>query len=57
MPVLILLGIGALCGIVSLVDQQKPSQKYDINLSEQQKTKRVFANNQKRIDKIMRKYR
>lgn len=28
MPVLILLGIGTLCGIVALVDQQKPSQKY-----------------------------
>ncbi len=57
MPVLILLGIGAVCGITALVSKHKPSQKYDINMSEQEKTKRVFENNQKRIDKIMRKYR
>lgn len=57
MPVLILLGIGAVCGITTLVNKHKPSQKYDINMSEQEKTKRVFENNNKRIDKIMRKYR
>ena len=57
MPVLILLGIGAVCGVTALVSKHKPSQKYDINMSEQEKTKRVFENNQKRIDKIMRKYR
>ncbi|MBQ8215538.1 MAG: hypothetical protein IJZ33_04700 [Clostridia bacterium] len=57
MPVLILLGIGTVCGITALVSKHKPSQKYDINMSEQEKTKRVFENNQKRIDKIMRKYR
>ena len=57
MPVLILLGIGAVCGITALVSKHKPSQKYDINMSEQEKTKRVFENNNKRIDKIMRKYR
>lgn len=57
MPVLILLGIGAVCGVTTLVSKHKPSQKYDINMSEQEKTKRVLENNQKRIDKIMRKYR
>ena len=57
MPVLILLGIGAVCGVTALVSKHKPSQKYDINMSEQEKTKRVFENNNKRIDKIMRKYR
>lgn len=57
MPVLILLGIGAVCEITALVSKHKPLQKYDINMSEQEKTKRVFENNQKRIDKIMRKYR
>lgn len=57
MPILILLGIGAVCGVTALVSKHKPSQKYDINMSEQEKTNRVLENNQKRIDKIMRKYR
>lgn len=56
MPVLILLGIGVVCGIVGVVHKHK-SSKYNPNMSEKEKTQWVFDQNQKRIDKIMRKYR
>lgn len=56
MPLLILLGIGAIYGIGGLVDRCKPS-KYNPNMTEKEKTQWVFDQNQKRIDKIMRKYR
>lgn len=56
MPVLILLGIGVVCGVVGVVHKRKPS-KYNPNMSEKEKTQWVFDQNQKRIDKIMRKYR
>ncbi len=57
MPVLILLCIGAIYGGVALKEKLMPSKKYDINMSEKEKSEMIFANNQKRIDKIMRKYR
>ena len=56
MPVLILLGIGAVCGAVGLVNKHKPS-KYNPNMTEKERTQFVIDQNQKRIDKIMRKYR
>ena len=56
MPVLILLGIGTVLGIVG-VASRKSSSKYNPNMSEKEKTQLVFDQNQKRIDKIMRKYR
>jgi len=56
MPVLILLGIGAILGIVG-VASRKSSSKYNPNMTEKEKTQLVFDQNQKRIDKIMRKYR
>ena len=56
MPVLILLVIGAILGISGLVDRHKPS-KYNPNMTEKERTQWVFDQNQKRIDKIMRKYR
>lgn len=55
MPVLILLGIGAIYGIAGLVNRYTPP-KPPANSSEE-RTRQVIANNQKRIDKIMRKYR
>ena len=55
MPVLILLGIGAIYGIAGLVDRYTPP-KPPASTSEE-RTRQVSANNQKRIDKIMRKYR
>lgn len=55
MPVLILLGIGAIYGIAGLVDRYTPP-KPPANSSEE-RIRQVIANNQKRIDKIMRKYR
>ena len=58
MPLLILLGIGAIYGAASFVDRNtKSSKKYDINISDEEKLRRVFEANNKRIDKIMRKYR
>lgn len=56
MPVLILLGIGAVCGVVGVVNKYKPS-KYNPNMTEKERTQYVIDQNQKRIDKIMRKYR
>lgn len=56
MPVLILLGIGAIFGIAGLVNRHKPS-KYNPNMTEKERTQWVMEQNQKRIDKIMRKYR
>lgn len=56
MPVLILLGIGAVCGVIGLVSKHKPS-KYNPNMTEKERTQWVIDQNQKRIDKIMRKYR
>ena len=56
MPVLILLGIGAVLGIVG-VASKKSSYKYNPNMTEKEKTQWVMEQNQKRIDKIMRKYR
>lgn len=56
MPLLILIGIGAVCGVVGIASKHKPS-KYNPNMTEEEKTKWVFEQNQKRIDKIMRKYR
>lgn len=55
MPVLILLGIGAIYGIAGLVDRYTPPKPPANNREE--RTRQVIANNQKRIDKIMRKYR
>ena len=55
MPVLILLGISAVCGVVGVVCKHKPS-KYNTNMTEKEKTQWVIDQNQKRIDKIMRKY-
>lgn len=55
MPILILLGIGAIYGIAGLVDRYTPP-KPPASTSEE-RTRQVIANNQKRIDKIMRKYR
>ena len=56
MPVLILLGIGAVLGIVG-VASKRTSSKYNPNMTEKEKTQWVMDQNQKRIDKIMRKYR
>ena len=56
MPVLILLGISVVCGVVGVVSKHKPS-KYNPNISEKERTQWVIDQNQKRIDKIMRKYR
>lgn len=56
MPVLILLGFGAICGVVGVVSKYKPS-KYNPNMTEKERTQFVIDQNQKRIDKIMRKYR
>ena len=56
MPVLILLGIGAVVGIVGVASRES-SSKYNPNMTEKEKTQLVFDQNQKRIDKIMRKYR
>ena len=56
MPVLILLGIGEVCGVVGLVNKHKLS-KYNPNMTEKERTQWVIDQNQKRIDKIMRKYR
>lgn len=56
MPVLILLGIGAVLGIVG-VASKSTSSKYNPNMTEKEKTQWVMDQNQKRIDKIMRKYR
>lgn len=56
MPILILLGISVVCGVVGVVHKHKPT-KYNPNMTEQEKTQWVFDQNQKRIDRIMRKYR
>ena len=56
MPVLILLGIGAVYSVIGLVNKHKPS-KYNPNMTEKERTQWVIDQNQKRIDKIMRKYR
>lgn len=56
MPVLILLGIGAICGAASIIDKCTPS-KYNPNMTEEQRTQWVFEQNDKAINKIMRKYR
>lgn len=55
MPVLILLGIAAIYGVAGLIDRYTPSKPPSSNSDE--RTRQVIANNQKRIDKIMRKYR
>ena len=55
MPVLILLGIAAVYGTVSIIDKCTPPNPPSSNSDE--RTRQVMANNQKRIDKIMRKYR
>lgn len=55
MPVLILLGIAAVYGVAGLIDRHTPPKPPATNSDE--RTRQVFANNQKRIDKIMRKYR
>ena len=55
MPILILLGIGAIFGIASIKEELTPSNppasRSDL------RTRQILANNQKRIDRIMRKYR
>lgn len=55
MPVLILLGIAVVYGVAGLIDRYTPPKPPATNSYE--RTRQVFANNQKRIDKIMRKYR
>lgn len=57
MPFLILLGIGAFCGAAAVKDRCTSSKINFQNMTEQQRTQFVFEQNQKRIDKIMRKYR
>ena len=56
MPVLILLGMGVVCGVVGVVSKHKPS-KYHPNMTEKERTQYVIYQNQTRIDTIMRKYR
>lgn len=55
-PVLILLGIGVVCGVGGVISKHKPP-KYNPNMTEKERTQWVIDKNQKRIDKIMRKYR
>ncbi len=55
MPILILLGIGAIYGVAELIDRCTPPKPPATNSDE--RMRQVLANNQKRIDKIMRKYR
>lgn len=55
MPVLILLGIAAVYGVAAIKDRHAPPNPPSSNSDE--RTRQVIANNQKRIDKIMRKYR
>ena len=55
MPILILFGIGAIYGIAGLIDKYRPSNPPSTNSD--RRTEEIFANNKKRIDKIMRKYR
>lgn len=57
MPILILLGVGVFYGIVALKEKCVLPTKYDINMSKQEKNRLVLENNQKRMNKIMRKYR
>lgn len=55
MPIIILLGIGAIYGIASIKDRCTPANPPPT--SEDEFVQRVFAANDKRINKIMRKYR
>jgi len=55
MPILILLGVAAIYGTAAIINKIKPSHP-PANTSDE-RTKQVMENNQKRIDKIMRKYR
>ncbi len=55
MPVLILLGIGAIYGIAGLIDRCTPS-KPNSNMNDKERTQWIIKQNQKRIEKIMRKY-
>ncbi len=57
MPVLILLGIAAVCGVVTVVDRHKPPKKDFTHMTEKERTQWIMEQNNKRIDKIMRKYR
>lgn len=54
MSFLILLGIGAIYGIASLNETCKPSNPPPTNSRE--RVNQCLANNQKKIDKIMRRY-
>lgn len=55
MPVLILLGIAAIYGVAAIKDRHTTPNPPSSNSDE--RTRQVIANNQKRIDRIMRKYR
>lgn len=57
MPVLILLGIGAIYGIAALKDRYTPSKHNFESMTEKERTQWTIEQNQKRIDMIMRKYR
>lgn len=55
MPILILIGIGTIYSIASLKENLTTTKPPASNSDE--RTRQVLVNNQKRIDKIMRKYR
>ncbi len=57
MPVLILLGIAAVFGIASIREKSEPPTNYPFNGTDQQKADWICRQNQKRIEKIMRKHR
>lgn len=55
MPILILFGIGAIYVIAAIKDRCTPANPPSSNSAE--RTRQVIANNDKRMNKIMRKYR
>lgn len=55
MPVLILLGIAAIYGTAAIIDKSRAS--HPPAKTSDERTNQVIANNNKRIEKIMRKYR
>ncbi len=57
MPILILLGIAAVCGCISIKENHSKSSKYPFNGTERQRTQWILEQNQKKIDKIIRKYK
>jgi len=51
MPVLILLGIGVVCGVVGVVSKHKPS-KYNPNMTEKERTQWVIDQNKNALTKL-----